>query len=269
MTTSSDASAPERTWDEDVVADVLLEAERTATARSSIAKEWPGLDVETAYRAQDLALQRRLARGERTVGVKLGLTSKAKQAQMNVDEPSVAWLTDAMELEGGRAIPVERMIHPRVEPEIVFLLDRPLEGPGVTAASALGAVGSVLGGLEVIDSRFAGYGFTLPDGIADNNSSGLFATGSVARSPHELDLALEACLLEVDGSVVASAAGAAVLGHPAEALAFAANQLGRRGHRLEPGWIVLTGGMTNAVPAEVGARIAAHFTSLGSIVLSG
>ena len=256
-------------WDVAAVADTLLEAERTATARASIAKEWDGLDVATAYEVQDLALRRRHERGERTVGVKLGLTSKAKQAQMKVDEPSVAWLTDAMELEGGRRVPVGDLIHPRVEPEIVFVLDRPLTGPGVTAASALASVGAVMAGLEIIDSRFAGYGFTLPDAIADNNSSGLFATGSVACAPQGLDLALEGCLLEVDGAVVDSATGAAVLGHPAEALAFAANQLGRRGHTLEPGWIVLTGGMTNALPVEPGARVAAHFTHLGSVVLSG
>lgn len=256
-------------WTVETVVDELLEAERTATARASIAKEWDGLDLATAYEAQDLALQRRLARGEKTVGIKLGLTSKAKQAQMNVDEPSVAWLTDAMELEGGRAIPVESMIHPRVEPEIVFVLDKPLRGPGVTAASALAAVGSVQAGIEVIDSRFAGYGFTLTDAVADNNSSGFFVTGSVACDPLGLDLALEGCLLEVDGLVVDSATGASVLGHPAEALAFAANQFGARGHTLEPGWIVLTGGMTGAVPVEPGARLAAHFTHLGSVTVSG
>lgn len=256
-------------WTVETIADHLLEAERTATARASIAKEWDGLDLATAYEAQDLALERRLARGERTVGIKLGLTSKAKQAQMKVDEPSVAWLTDAMELEGGRAVPVDKMIHPRAEPEIVFVLDRPLKGPGVTAASALAAVGSVMAGIEIIDSRFAGYGFTLTDAIADNNSSGLYATGSVARSPDGLDLALEGCLLEADGLVVDSATGAEVLGHPAEALAFAANQLGQRGHALEPGWVVLTGGMTGAVPIEPGARIAARFTHLGSVTISG
>ncbi len=255
-------------WDIARVADVLLDAERTASARSSIAAEWPDLDVATAYRAQDLALRRRHERGETTVGVKLGLTSKAKQAQMNVDEPSVAWLTDAMELDSGRPVPHGDLIHPRAEPEIVFVMRDRLRGPGVTAATAMTAVGAVVAGLEIIDSRFAGYGFTLPDGIADNNSSGVYATGPVSRPADGLDLALEGCLLEVDGAVVDSATGASVLGHPAEALAFAANQLARRGHAIEPGWVVFTGGMTNAVPVEPGARVAAHFTSLGSVVVS-
>lgn len=254
-------------WNEGRVAEILLEAERTRTARTSLVAQWPGLDVEAAYRAQDLALRRRHERGERTVGVKLGLTSRAKQAQMKVDEPSVAWLTDAMALEGGRPIPHQQLIHPRAEPEIVFVMRERLQGPGVTAARALAAVGSVVAGVEIIDSRFAGYGFTLADAVADNNSSGVFATGPVARSTDGLDLALEGCLLEVDGAVVESATGADVLGHPAEALAFAANRLGARGHAVEPGWLVFTGGMTNAVRIEPGSRVAAHFTSLGSVVL--
>ena len=260
-------SAPSE-WTIEGVADALLEAETTATARESIAREWPGLDVAAAYEVQDLALARRLDRGERTVGIKLGLTSRAKQAQMGVAESSVAWLTDAMVLEADRPVPVDRLIHPRAEPEIVFVLGEPLAGPGITAARALAAVESVTAGLEIIDSRFAGYGFAMPDAIADNNSSGLFVLGSSSRTPRGLDLALEGCLLEVDGEVVDSAAGAGVLGHPAEALAFAANQFGRRGHTLEPGWIVLTGGMTAAVPLRDRSVVAAHFTNLGSVTVA-
>ena len=97
----------------------------------------------------------------------------------------------------------------------------------------------------------------------------MYVTGPIIRRPEDLDLALEACLLEVDGDVVDSATGAAVLGHPAEALAFAANTFGARGVTLEPGWVVLTGGMTDAVAVSPGSRVAAHFTSLGSIALAG
>ena len=114
---------------------------------------------------------------------------------------------------------------------------------------ALAAVGSVLGGAEVIDSRYRDFRFTLPDVIADNASSGAYLTGPVAADPHAVDLAMEAVLVEVDGRIADSATGAAVQGHPAEALALAANDLGRRGHAIEPGWVVLTGGMTDAVPA--------------------
>lgn len=256
-------------WTVDSVATELLAAADAPRSRSAISAEWPGLDVPTGYAAQDAALARRLARGERLTGVKLGVTSQAKQRQVGVDRPSTAWLTDAMVLPAGAPVPRARLVQPRAEPEIAFVLGERLAGPGVTAAAALGAVSHVVGAIEVIDSRFSGYRFSMADAIADNNSSGFSVTGPVVRRPEDLDLALEACLLEVDGEVVDSATGAAVYGNPAEALAFAANTLGERGRALEPGWIVLTGGMTDAVPIRPGARIAAHFTHLGSITLDG
>ncbi len=161
------------------------------------------------------------------------------------------------------------LIHPRVEPEIVFVMKNRLTGPGVTAAQALTAVEAVYAGAEVIDSRYRDFRFTLTDVIADNASSGSFVLGPVARDPYDIDLALEAVLVEADGKVVDSATGAAVQNHPAEALALAANDLGRRGLAIEPGQIVLTGGMTDALPAGRGSRTAFHFTTLGSIFISG
>jgi 2-oxo-3-hexenedioate decarboxylase len=256
-------------WTAGRVAEIVLAAEAAATARGSINAEWQEFDVTTAYAAQDLALEMRRARGETVVGVKLGLTSRAKQLQMNVDEPSVAWLTDVMEFPEATPIPRDRMIHPRAEPEIVFQLGRRLSGPGVTAATAMASVSAVMGGIEIIDSRYSGFKFTLADGIADNNSSGRYVTGPVQLPPQGLDLSLEACLLEVNGKIIDSATGAAILGHPARALAFAANKLAERGHALEAGWIVLTGGLTEAVPVVDGARVAAHFTNLGSVTIAG
>ena len=254
-------------WSVDRAASVLLEAEAAGTDRPPITDEWPGLDLTTAYQVQDETLRRRLARGEHLAGVKLGLTSRAKQQRMNIGSPLTAWLTDAMALPAGAPVPRERLIHPRAEPEIVFLMGSRLMGPGVTAATSLAAVDSVYGGVEVIDSRYRDFRFTLPDVVADNASSGCFVTGPVAASPLSLDLGLEACLLELNGQVVDSATGAAVQGHPAEALALAANDLGRRGLALEPGWIVFTGGLTHAVAVPPGAVLAAHFTHLGSVFL--
>ena len=188
---------------------------------------------------------------------------------MNISSPLVAWLTDAMVLPAGDPVPQHLLIHPRVEPEIVFVMKDRLAGPGVTAAQALAAVDRVHAGAEVIDSRYRDFRFTLPDVVADNASSGAFVLGPIGLPPQQLDLALEAVLVEVDGAVVDSATGAAVQGHPAEALALAANDLARRGLAIEAGQLVLTGGMTDAVFAPPGARIALHFTHLGSIQLSG
>jgi 2-oxo-3-hexenedioate decarboxylase len=256
-------------WTVESAAEELLAAADQRRGRASLADEWPGFDATTAYAVQDAALTRRLARGERLVGVKLGVTSRAKQRQVGVDNPNTAWLTDTMTLPVGLPVPTDLLIQPRVEPEIAVLLDRPLRGPGVDAAQALAAVGLVFGALEIIDSRYSGYRFTLADATADNASSGRYVIGPRGVPPAELDLSLEACLLVVDGEVVDSATGAAVLGHPAEALAFAANALGRRGRSLEPGWLVLTGGMTDAVPLVPGRSVGVEFTHLGSITVAG
>ncbi|MEV4313178.1 fumarylacetoacetate hydrolase family protein [Actinocrispum sp. NPDC049592] len=247
----------------------LLNREDSRTDGGPVTDLWPDLDLETAYRIQDETLRLRLARGERLIGVKLGLTSRAKQQRMNVSSPLTAWLTDAMVQPAGTPVPMDRLIHPRAEPEIVFVLGRDLQGPGVSAATALAAVDQVLGGVEIIDSRYTDFRFTLPDVVADNASSGTFITGPVTRPVAGLDLSLEACALEVDGVVVDTATGAAVQGHPAEALALAANDLGRRGHALRAGWIVLTGGMTDAVAIRPGTTVTANFTSLGRVVVGG
>lgn len=256
------------TWDAQRVADELLRATTTRTARNPISAEWDGLDLTAAYAAQDLALEARLARGERVVGVKLGVTSRAKQRQVGVDSPNVAWLTDAMALPAGEPVPPDELIHPRAEPEIAFVLGRPLGGTSVGPMEALAAVDRVVAAIEIIDSRFSGYQFTALDATADNASSGRFVVGSRAVAPDGLDLALEGCLLEVDGEVVDSATGAAVYGNPAEALAFAARTLARRGRTLEAGWIVLTGGMTDAVPLSPAMSVSAQFSHLGAVTVS-
>ncbi len=249
----------------EALATQLLQAGADRTDIAPLTDTFPDLDIDLAYRIQDEALSQRIERGETIVGIKLGLTSPAKQQQMGVSEPLTAWLTDAMVLPAGVSLPHDRLIHPRVEPEITFVLGRRLCGPGVTAAVAMAAVDRVYASVEIIDSRFRDFRFTLPDVIADNASSALYATGPVGTDPATLDLSLEACLLEVDGKLEATGVGAAVQGHPAEALAMAANSLGQRGHALEAGWIVMTGGMTDAVAVPAGAPIVAQFTNLGSV----
>lgn len=214
------------------------------------------------------SLARRRAGNERIIGVKLGLTSRAKQRRMGIDAPLTGWLTDTMQLEPEAPVPVSELIHPRVEPDIAFVLHRRLAGPGVTAAAALDSVGEVLGALEIIDSRYVDYRFTLPEVVADNASSARFVLGTVTRSPQEIDLPAESCVLWDGDTVAATATGAAVQGHPANALALAANALAARGEALEPGWIVLTGGMTDAIPLSQGRRITAEFAGLGRLTLT-
>ncbi len=251
----------------DEIAQALLDAERAGRSRPSLEAQWPGLTLDAAYEVQAVSLRRRLARGEQLVGLKLGLTSAAKQAQVGVREPITASLTDAMALELGAPVPLGRLIHPRAEPEIAFRMGARLEGPGVTLQSAMAAVDGVCAAVEIIDSRFDSFNFTLPEVVADNASAAGFVVGATEVSPDALDLTLEPCLVEVDGRAVDSATGAAVMGHPGLALAQAANALAERGMAVEAGWTVLTGGMTNAVPLAGLRTMTVRFGALGSIVL--
>ena len=147
MTTSpTTGAAPEGGWDVESVAAELLRCEDERSEREPFTDEWPGLDLDTGYEIQDLNLAKRLERGEKLIGVKLGLTSRAKQQRMGVHFPFVAWLTDAMVLPAGDPVPQDRLIHPRIEPEIVFVMGERLEGPGLTCAQAMSAVESVWGG---------------------------------------------------------------------------------------------------------------------------
>jgi 2-oxo-3-hexenedioate decarboxylase len=256
-------------WTLERVADELLAAEAERRDRAPITDEFPGLDLASAYAAQDLLVERKLAGGEQLIGAKLGLTSEAKQRRMGIDAPLTAWLTDAMPIPAGEPALLGELIHPRVEPEIVFVLGEDLAGPGVTAERALAAVDRVYGGYEIIDSRYRDFKFTLPDVVADNASSARFGMGAVELRPDELDLAAEEAIVEVDGTEVDRATGAAVQGHPAEALALAANALGQRGRSLKAGWIVLTGGMTDAVFLHPGSTVTVRFTNLGTVSVKG
>jgi 2-oxo-3-hexenedioate decarboxylase len=262
-------TATKSDWSEESASEAIWAAEQTATPRTSICAEWPEMDEPTAYRIQDALLDRRIARGERLVGIKLGLTSRAKQISMGINSPTVSWLTDQMALPAGDIVPFEKLIHPRAEPEIAFQLGSDLSGPGVTAAAAMQSVACVMGAIELIDSRFHGFKFKLPDTIADNSSSGAFVLGPLRVPVDGLDLAMEAVLVECDGVVVDSATGAAVLGSPAEALAWAANKLAARNRSLKKGWVVLTGGMTDAIPVSPGSRITARFSNLSTVTVSG
>ena len=256
-------------WSVETAADLLLAAETERRDRGPITDEWPELDLTTAYTVQRRLIEKKVEAGETVIGVKLGLTSRAKQERMGISSPLTATLTSGYRLETDEPLPVGDLIHPRAEPEIVFVMAKQLQGPGVTAATALDAVASVHAGLEVIDSRYTDFRFTLPDVVADNASSARFVVGGTTRSPHELDLVREACALSVNGAVVDTATGAAVQGNPAEALALAANDLATRGEAIEAGAIVLTGGLTDAVPIGPGDVVAAEFTSLGRTVLTG
>lgn len=251
------------------LAEHLETCELEARDTTKITNDYPDMDWDDAYAIQDEIRRRKIERGCRIVGLKAGLTSHAKMKQMGVQTPCFGFLADYFALPEGGECKVSELIHPKVEPEIAFVTKHALRGPGCHIGTVLAATEFIMPGIEVIDSRYRDFRFTLPDVIADNASAARWGSGPVALSPADLDLSLEACLVEVDGEVVDTATGAAVQGHPAEALALAANALGARGHRLRAGWVVLTGGMTDAVFLHPGSTVTVHFSNLGSVSVTG
>ena len=245
----------------------LATAERERKPRAPVTDEHPDLGLDVAYDAQWAGVQAKLGAGQTLVGAKLGLTSRVKQEVMNVGEPLYGWVTDGMLLAPGEPVDLGRFIHPRAEPEIAFLLGRDVSTPA-TVASVLAATESVFAAVDVIDSRYEDFRFTLPDVVADNASAGAFLLGPAAVPPSALvDLPLVGCVLRVDGEVVATAAGAATMGHPAAAVAWLADRLATRGQALSAGMLVFTGGLTEPVPLAAGSSVTAELDGLGAVEL--
>jgi 2-oxo-3-hexenedioate decarboxylase len=253
-------------------AEIAAELESARRSRRELAPftdTQPDLDEETAYAAQWAGIETRLAAGERLVGAKLGLTSKIKQRVMKVDSPLYGWVTSSMLAPLGEPVDLGSLIHPRVEPEIAFLLGRDVSTPA-TVTGVLAATEAVFAAIDVLDSRYADFRFTLPDVIADNASAGLFLMGPKAVRPADLeDLRLLGCVLRVNGEVTATAAGAATMGHPAEAVAWLANRLVARDRTLKAGWLIFSGGLTEPVPLLPGVSVAAEVDGLGTIEVYG
>lgn len=236
-------------------------ADRTAITR--LTDSHPELDLATAYRVQ---AELQAAAGP-IVGWKLGVTSRAKQAQVGVDSPVYGFLPGNAMLDVGEPLDTSQQIQPRCEPEIVFVLGRDLAGPHVSAVDVLAASSGVAVGIEVLDSRYAGYDFTMADVVADNTSAARFVVGTPVP-PTGIDLRLVGVVLEHNGKVVATASGAASLGHPAAATAWLVRQLAAEGRGLRAGDIVLSGGLTAAVPVASGDVVVALVDRLGSIELA-
>ena len=252
----------------DKAADALLGAYATRIPVPPLTGSHPGLPVGDAYAIQLAQVAKWTAGGALVKGHKVGLTSAAMQRQLGVDQPDFGHLTDAMFLPEGVTADFGRFLQPRAEPEIAFVLGRPLCGPGVTVAEALAAVDFVLSALEIIDSRIADWKITLPDTIADNASSGAVVLGSRPVKPDTLDLGLAGCLLHRNGRLEGTGAGAAVLGSPVNALVWLANTLGPLGVTLEAGHVVLPGSVCAAIPFGPGDTVSAAFDRIGAVSIT-
>lgn len=247
-----------------VLAALLDDAAVRATPIEQITVANPALTLADAYRVQRLSMGLRALRGDVGVGMKMGLTSVAKMKQVGVHEPIYGHLTRLMARGSGDALQMSAQIHPRIEPEIAFILGRELRGP-TTAMEALDAVAWVAAALECIDSRYDNFKFTLQDVVADNASSTAFFLGETRLRPEEVDLSNLGMVMSHNGEVVATGSSAAILEHPARSLAALANMLVAVGESIPAGAIVLAGGATAAVHVSAGDVVELEVARLGRV----
>lgn len=251
----------------DQLADRLLAAQDHAAPIVQITGDYPDMTAADGYAVQEAVARRWTARGARIVGRKAGLTSLIKMRQIGLSTPSFGILSSAMALPEYGAVPVGAMIHPRIEAEIAFVMREPLNDENLTIDDVIAACDFVLPAIEIIDSRYINFKFDLPSVLADNSSSGRFAVGCRPISPRDIDLRTIGTVVEINGAVAATGASAAVLGHPAQAVALLVRHMAQRGEILPAGSLVLTGSMIEALPIAAGDIISARFQHLGSITL--
>ncbi|WP_051227762.1 2-oxo-3-hexenedioate decarboxylase [Oceanospirillum beijerinckii] len=240
-------------------------AELEAYEITKITDDFPQMTYKDAFDIQWEARRRKEARGTKIVGMKMGLTSWAKMAQMGVEHPCYGYLADYFSVPEGGDIKTDELIHPKIEAEIAFVTKAPLKGPGVHIGDVLRATDFIVPAVEVIDSRYKDFKFDLKSVIADNSSSTRFITGGCMAQVDEVDLKTLGVVMEINGEIVATGAGAAVLGHPAASVAMLANMMGERGEEIPAGTFIMTGGITAAVTVNKGDNINVRYQGLGSI----
>ncbi|RGC66453.1 2-oxopent-4-enoate hydratase [Micromonospora sp. MW-13] len=225
----------------------------------------PEGDVASAYRVQQHQVRRWLDAGHRRTGAKIGLTSRAVQENLGVHQPDFGVLLDSMAVPDGDEIATDRLLQPRVEAEIAFVLGADLPEERVTTVDVIRAVDHLLPAIEIVDSRVAGWDISIVDTVADNASSGLFVLGTTPRRLADVDLRLAGMVLEHAGEPVSVGAAAACMGNPLHAVAWLAQTMARSGDSLRTGDVVLSGALGPMVPVTPGASYEARISGLGSV----
>ena len=247
------------------LAELLENAELNRQPVTKITDAHPELDWEDAYSIQYEIRRRKTERGGKIAGLKMGLTSQAKMKQMGVTTPVYGFLSDYGSYADGAEIDAGTFIHPRVEAEVAVMTRTELAGPGCHIGQVLTAIDFVVGAVEIIDSRYENFRFDLKSVIADNTSAAGFVSGSVMRDAAAVDMPVLGVVMEKNGEVVETGAGAAVLGHPASSVAMLANMLAGRGEVIPAGTFIMTGGITAAVAVGKGDSLNVRFQDLGKV----
>ena len=249
----------------DRLGDELYTALRARTVVDPLTTREPGITLDDAYRISRRMLERRLADGEKVVGKKIGVTSKPVQRMLDVYQPDFGYLTDRTQYADGSEMPISReLIQPRAEGEIAFVLGRDLKGPGVTEADVLAATDHVCACFEVVDSRVRDWKIRIQDTVADNASAGLFIIGNEKILPSKVDFELCGMVVEKNGEVISTGAGAAALGSPVTCVAWLANTFGALGVPLLAGEVILSGSLVPLEPVKAGDRMRVRIGGIGS-----
>jgi 2-oxopent-4-enoate/cis-2-oxohex-4-enoate hydratase len=236
----------------DSLADELYRALRDERTVAPLMSRYPDLTIDDAYRISLGALERRKADGERVVGKKIGVTSKAVQDMLGVHQPDFGFLTDRMFVQGDIDVKANGLIQPRAEAEIGFILKHSLKGPGVTAQQVIDATEAIVPCFEIVDSRIQDWKIGIVDTVADNASCGVYVLGDARADPRDHDLPNLHVTVTKNGQPLSEGYGHAVQGSPAEAVAWLANTLGAHGVTLEAGDVILSGSLVPLEPAKAG-----------------
>lgn len=246
-------------------ANQLAKAETSRMGISPLSEIEPSLTLNDAYSIQLTNIQRKVEDGHKIVGKKIGLTSKAMQTLLGVDEPDYGHLLDSMVVENGGRVDIDKVLQPKVEAEIAFVLKRDLKGPHVTVLDVLQATDYIVPALEIVDSRVLDWKINLTDTVADNASSGFYVLGGNPTKVTDIDLELVGMVFSKNGEIVNTGVGAAALGNPAYCVAWLANRLADFDITLKAGEVVLSGALSAAVNAEKGNSFTARFAHLGQV----
>jgi 2-keto-4-pentenoate hydratase len=245
----------------------LYQAERDRKPIGALTDAHPDMGIPDAYGVQLEGIRLRRATGSNIMGWKVGLTSKAMQKMLGVDQPDFGHLLDHTRIESGGTLDTSEFIWPRVEPEVGFELKADLRGPGVTVAQVMDATSYLVPALEVIDSRIAEWKIKLCDTISDNASCGRFVFSQQRTRPDGIDLSLIGMNFYLNDELLGTATSAAVVGNPAEAVAWLANTLAPYGHYLAAGQMIMPGSLVAAADAKPGGKFRADFDHIGSVEL--
>lgn len=264
MLTNSSSTAPQQQRQQ--FAEQLYRALRQRATIEPLTSQYPTLTIEDAYHISLIALGLRKNDGECIIGKKIGVTSKAVQNMLGVHQPDFGFLTDWMQVEDGSDVSMaqHKLIQPRAEGEIAFILAEDLTGPGITAEDVLAATAFVAPCFEIVDSRIQHWQINIQDTVADNASCGVFALGDARIDPRDLDLALVELTMLKNGEPAGQGFGSAVQGHPCEAVAWLANTLGEFGIPFRKDEIILSGALAPLVPVGAGDRISLNLSGLGN-----